>query len=136
MTLQEQLDYIKDTLENPVTGLPPLLLAAGLPQFVTYSSHDTEELNTIEIGVYTDVVKDTTDNAMIAYIIKIQMYAEDLGVQYYDVINPFIRKNIKAGDLGYTNRDSLIADFWPLDQRSTSYVYFSLVFSSELDDCS
>lgn len=133
MGLRANLDTIKTTLE---TGLPALLTTAGLTQFNSYLSIPNNDSSKRQITVNPDRNNNNTSELTRAFIITVQLPREPDNASYFDVIEPFIRENITPELLGLTNRVSIDSDFYPIDlNRSTSYIFFNIVFSSELDDC-
>jgi len=132
MDIEDQINTIVTSFS---TGLPALLTTAGLSNFESYNSGRELKSNSIELCVYADYSKDSTDRLERAFIVKAQLYGIDKSPEYFDVINKYIKSNIKPESIGFTNRDSIIADFMPADRQMTSYVFFSIIFSTELDDC-
>ena len=122
MTLKEQLVFISDTFES---GLPAKLATAGLDNFDEYVPHKELRSTDLELCVYLDVNNDSTDKESTSFIVKAQLYHKDEGVDYADVIKPFIKEFITPKSLGYTNRDSLILDF--------NALAVAKLFSKELD---
>jgi len=133
MGLKSNLDLIRDTLSN---GLPALLTSANLDDFESYLSIPDNDSGKRQLVVYPDRNNNATDNLTTGFIIKAQLPRVADNASYFDVIEPFIRKNITPELLGYVNRVSIDSDFFPIDlDRSTSYIFFNIIYSSELDDC-
>jgi len=132
-TLRENLDDIKTALE---TGLPALLITATLTQFDKYLSIPDNNPEERQLTVNPDRNTNVTTDLTRAFIIKAQLPGEPDNASYFDVIEPFIRANITPELLGLTNRVSIDSDFYPIDlNRTTSYIFFNIIFSSGLDDC-
>jgi hypothetical protein len=135
MTLKQRLILIKDTLE---AGLPALLSTASLDDFASYRIKSPANRESLQLCVYPDVTTDITSSNSESYIIQAQLYSKnsDEMVDYYDVIIPFIRGNITANLLSYERREKIDTEFFPLSgDSSTSFIFFSIVFETSLDDC-
>lgn len=135
MSLRSELDLIKNTLE---AGLPSLLSGASLSNFDEYRTKSPSEREKKSICVYLD---NTLDNTLLftrSFIIQVQLFRidDDEAIDYYDVITPFIKENITPELLGYVDRDKIEDDYYPIDgNTSTSFIFYSLTFNTDLDDC-
>ena len=133
MSLKGNLDLIKTTLE---TGLPALLSTANLLNFESYLSIPDNDPQKRQLTVNPDRNNNVTSDLTRAFIIKAQLPRIPDNASYFDVIEPFIRENVTPELLGFQNRISIDSDFYPIDlNRTTSYIFFNITFTSSLDDC-
>ena len=97
MDIEDQINTIVTSFS---TGLPALLTTAGLSNFESYNSGRELKSNSIELCVYADYSKDSTDRLERAFIVKAQLYGIDKSPEYFDVINKYIKSNIKPESIG------------------------------------
>ena len=121
-------------------GLPALLAAAlpdALPDFAQYLNTPPKKDDDSELCVYVDSEIDSTLVRKFTAIIQCQIYktGKDLSQDYHSVIFPFLKKNLIPDLAGFEIRDFLEADIWPMDERSTTFIYYAVGFTEDLDDC-
>lgn len=133
MKTVEITQLVSDTLES---GLPSLLSADGLQDFDVYDNKSPYRATDLELCTYIDFEDNNTDEKQLGLIIQAQIVGIDKVQEYHSVILPFIESDITAGLVGYTVRQSIKSDVWPMDAASsTSFIYYSISFSASLDDC-
>jgi hypothetical protein len=116
LTVKEQLELIKTEFE---TKLPGLLTTAGLTDFNQYLAKPPLKSNDLELCV-----------------IQCQLYNKKDLTAYFDVIKPFILKNITPYLLELENRNELEWGIYHMDENKTnSLILFGLSFDVSLDDC-
>ena len=117
--------------------LPTLFNAADLDNFDSYNNGDAKRSDAKELCVLAATDGDVNETASTLFIIKCQLYKViNSYVDYYDIIRDYINENITPDLLGYTIRTKLVGDFFPIDDNiNSSFVFFQLEFSRELDDC-
>jgi hypothetical protein len=117
--------------------LPALLSTASLDNFDEYNNGNVKRSDKKELCVLAATDGDVNEKASTLFIIKCQLYKViNEYIDYYDVIRDYINDNITPELLGYTIRTKLVGDFFPIDDNvNSSFVFFQLEFSHELDDC-
>ena len=127
----------KTTIMNTLASvLPTLLSTAGLDNFEDYLDEQPDETEKRILGIYTISETDTTDNHTLVLLLQAQLYGQaDWKQEYHSVIFQAIRDNITAELIGFTVREKIDADLYPVDRNSTSYGFYEIEFSEELDDC-
>ena len=133
MTALEIKTLIMNTLSSV---LPTLLSAEGLDDFDQYVNGIPKRSDDTELCIYTDFENDLTDNYDIGFIIQAQLYGKDTQEEYHEVIFKAIQDNITSTLVELQTRNAIESDLWPLDvETSTSYLYYSISFTQQLDDC-
>lgn len=133
MTGSEIKTIIRDKF---AADLPALLATAGLNDFEDYLPSQPGDYERRQLGMYTENRLDVTTDESFSLIIQAQLAnTGDFKQEYDDVLFPYIKKNITAELCGFTVRDSLEADLYPVDSNSTSFYFYILTFSNQLDDC-
>lgn len=127
----------KTTIMNTLASvLPTLLSTAGLDNFESYLDEQPDDTEKRILGIYTVNEMDTVDSHTLVLLLQAQLYRQaDYKQEYHSVIMQAIRDNITAGLIGFTTREKIDADPWPVDGSSTSYGFYEIEFSEELDDC-
>lgn len=132
MTPVERTEAIKD---KAAATLPALLTAAGLDDFDRYRNKSPQKSNDLEFCVYIDSDDNTTSSRAFGVVIQCQIYGKDQAQEYHSVIMPFLEEYITAELIEYEYRDGIRAEVWPMDNSSTSFVFYSVMFLTENDDC-
>lgn len=133
MTAIEKTAAIRDLLS---AGLPALLATALLDNFAEYLNKSPKRADDLEICVYIDLDDNDTDTSSFGVIIQAQIYGKDEVQEYHSVIMPFLEENLTADVVDMAVRLSIKGDPWPMDiKTSTAFIYYSVLFQSELDDC-
>ena len=127
----------KTTIMNTLASvLPALLSTAGLDDFESYLDEQPDDTEKRILGIYVASETDTTDSHTLVLLIQAQLYRQaDYKQEYHSVIMQAIRSNITAELIGFNVREKIDADLWPVDGSSTSYGFYEIEFSEELDDC-
>lgn len=115
--------------------LPALLGAEGLPDFDEYRNKSPKAIDDKEFCVYIEHERDSTDARSLSVIIQCQLYQSDEDQAYHAVIYQWLLDTITSDFAGYQERESIEGDPWPLDDRSTAFLYYALEFKDDLDDC-
>lgn len=116
--------------------LPALLTAAGLDDFDDYLDDQPSKPDAVQLGVYVDTEIDIVDSHSLTIIIQAQLYRKGFKQDaYHAVLMPALRKYITAYLVDYTTRESITADLWPVDKNASSFSFYVIEFSEDLDDC-
>lgn len=132
MTALEMRALIKNTLQSVV---PPAISSAGLSPIEQFVTGRPKQSDDIELAVYLDFENDSTTAYNVGFIIQLQLFGKDNGTEYHSILFDLIRENITASLLGADDRESVNSDIWPADNVGSSFVFYNLEFSKELDDC-
>lgn len=128
-----QLDRIKTALQS---ALPSVLTAAGLDDFDAYVIDSPQELEKNTLAVYLMEEVDDRDFYYFRCMVQCQLPRVRNVTDYHSSILPVIRATITPALLGLDYRSSIAADVWPLNKNvATSYIYYEIEFTEELDDC-
>lgn len=133
MTAIEKTAAIRDLLS---ANIPGLLAGIGLDDFDEYLNKSPLRSDDKEICVYIDLETNDVDLTRFAVLIQAQIYKKDQVQEYHSVIMPFLEDNLDGNVVEMEQRQSIDADIYPLDiSSSTSFVFYSVVFETNLDDC-
>jgi hypothetical protein len=135
MTSVEIKTAIKDYLEAIVPGL---LTAAGLDDFDAYLDQRPDDERERQLCVYLAEGKDTTLMATEAFIVQAQLPREMNPDPYHNELWESAIKKFDPATVGMTSRDLTWLVWNPgedTDGGSTSFIYYEIVLSKELDDC-
>lgn len=116
----------------------PALLAAYTPvldnftQYVNYSpDNDKEKI----ISVYIDVDVNDVLTKTFGVIIQCQIFGDDQVQEYHSVIMPFLEEFLIGSVVEMERRTIIDGDPWPMDTNSTAFIFYKVMFETELDDC-
>lgn len=129
------VERTKAIADKAAEKLPALLATAGLSDFDEYQNKSPLRPDDLEFCVYIDSDDDSTDSQAFGVVIQCQIYGKDDGQEYHSVIMPFLREFITAELIEYEVRDSIRAEVWPMDNASTSFIFYGIAVSSQSDDC-
>ena len=133
LTPIERTAAIRDLFSN---NLPDLLTDASLDNFDEYLNKSPLRSQDKELCVYIDFDDNDSDSYSFGVVIQAQLYGSDQVQEYHSVIMKFIEENIIGDTVGFTVRNNIAADIWPMDiERSTAFIYYSVGFMTRTDDC-
>ena len=132
MTPIERTATIRDEAQS---RLPALLAGAGLDDFDEYLNKSPLRSDDKEFCVYIDSDDNTTESRTFTVVVQCQIFKKDQAQDYHSVIMPFIEEYITAELIDYEYRDAIRSELWPMDNRSTSFIFYGIVFISDSDDC-
>jgi len=119
------------------TDLPALLIAAGLTDFAVYDvgkSRNSEELG---FFIYQDNQNFSNNENSISVMFQIQLYQIDelIAAKYSDVITGYM-SSYDTFNLGCDLLTNMNAEYWPIEQSSTTFIIVTLNWIENLDSCS
>lgn len=131
--LYDILTTLKNYCESEI---PALLTAAGLDAFDIYAVGGSRNAKQKGFFIYQDLQTYTYDEDRITIIFQLQLYGIDelIAAKYTDVIAEYLfgfePENIECDLL-----ENLTVDTWPIEQTSTTFVYITILWKSQLDSC-
>lgn len=118
------------------SGLPILLTTAGLDDLDQYLNKSPTKSDDNELAVYIDFDDNNVSDEQFQVIIQIQLSGQDKTQEYHSVIMPFLKSAITEDLVKMQVRDSIKSDHYPMPPNGgNSYIFYVILFSSELDDC-
>jgi hypothetical protein len=128
-----QLEKIRASLASV---LPTLLTTAGLADFDLYTVGPPKNAESKTLSVYLSEEVDDEDFYYLRVLIQCQLYRVANESDYHSIIFEAIRENVTPLLMGIDRRSSIAADVWPLNKNvSTSFIYYEIEFTEEMDDC-
>jgi hypothetical protein len=117
-------------------ALPALITAAGLTDFEVYKIGGSRNAKQIGLFIYHDDLNITYDQETVTIIVQLQLYNIDglPSAQYTDIVSEYLR-DYEPGRIECDLLQGMSIDTWPLDQNSTTFVYLTCTWTSELDSC-
>jgi hypothetical protein len=131
--LHDILTILKSSAE---TDLPSLLISAALENFAVYHVGPSRNAKEIGLFIYQDNSNMAYDRETISVMVQLQLYnISGLdAAKYTDIVSEYFR-DYEPANIECDMLQMLDVDSWPLDENSTSYVYITCTWTSELDSC-
>jgi len=113
--------------------IPSLLLTAGLPAIDQFVQGRPLQIDDNELCVYLADGNNNGERDSCLFIIQLQLNSISHFTPYNDILYEYLFDNITVQLLGFTERDYIGYDIWPME--STGFIYYELSFYNQLDDC-
>jgi hypothetical protein len=133
----KSLYEILTILETDIsTDLPALLTTEGLDDFDIYKVGGSKNPNEMGFFIYQDNESFDFENDGLSIILQLQLYKKDelTSAKYWDVIKKYMI-DYAPSKIGYDILKNITLEYWPTEQRSTSFIYVVLKYDIEIDSC-